>query len=367
MKNLNKLLMAAVLAACTALFANQAQAAYAFDMVDPGYVAATAVGSLPTTCRLLAADVTHNQPIYIDCNSVNGLSATPIAGSFTTILASGTITGGSASNIAINTNKFTVTASNGNTLVAGTLSVTGHDTLEGVTSTGATGTGLLVFGTSPTLTTPTIGAATATTINGLALTASTGTLTIPNGVVLTGPAATDTVAGLGAANAFTGANTNASSVTYLAGSSLVAKTSTTTTDINPPFDNRILGNPVVKYVYGNCTVAAVNAGTCIPLALVSGRTISVMAYDIVAAGSAATCTGILLEDTNGSPVVISTIAAAALTSGTHNFVGLANNVLGVGFGAGTGLTASQGVQIKVNGSSCTTTTAFQYAITYTVQ
>lgn len=41
---------------------------------------------------------------------------------------------------------------------------TGHQTIEGVTSTGATGTGRFVFDTSPTLTTPTIGAATATTL-----------------------------------------------------------------------------------------------------------------------------------------------------------------------------------------------------------
>jgi DNA-binding transcriptional MerR regulator len=40
----------------------------------------------------------------------------------------------------------------------------GHITLEGVTSTGATGTGKFVFNTSPTLVTPTLGVATATSI-----------------------------------------------------------------------------------------------------------------------------------------------------------------------------------------------------------
>lgn len=47
-----------------------------------------------------------------------------------------------------------------------------------------TGSGLLVFGTSPTLTTPTIGVATATSINGLTISSSTGTLTITNGKTL---------------------------------------------------------------------------------------------------------------------------------------------------------------------------------------
>lgn len=153
--------------------------------------------------------------------------------------------------------------------------------------------------------------------------------------------------------------------TIAAGGTLASKTSTSATDLNPPYDNRILGNPVLKVVYGSCTVAAVNGGTCIPLAGVTARTITVTNFDIVAAGSAATCTGVKLEDTNGTPVVIATLAAATLTSGSHNVPLTAT--LGVGFGAGSGLTAAAGVQILVNGSGCTTTTAFQYAISYAVQ
>jgi len=193
-----------------------------------------------------------------------------------------------------------------------------------------------------TFTAPVLGAATATTINGVTI-----------------PSVTDTVATIAAAQAWTGVNT------YGASSNIVSKTSTSSTDINPPFDNRILGNPVVKLVYGSCTVSAVNAGTCKPLAGVASRTISVINFDIVAAGSAATCTGVLLEDDNGTPVVVATLAAATLTSGAHNIPVIAT--LGVGFGAGSGLTAAKGVQIIVNGSNCTTTTAFEYAITYTVQ
>ena len=49
--------------------------------------------------------------------------------------------------------------------VAGALSVSGHVTTEGVTSTGATGTGKFVFDTSPTLATPNIGAATASSLS----------------------------------------------------------------------------------------------------------------------------------------------------------------------------------------------------------
>lgn len=51
------------------------------------------------------------------------------------------------------------------------------------------------------------GAITVSTINGLTITTSTGTLTIPNGVTLTGPAASDTIAALGTVETFTAAQT----------------------------------------------------------------------------------------------------------------------------------------------------------------
>jgi hypothetical protein len=100
--------------------------------------------------------------------------------------------------------------------------------------TDETGTGALVFSTSPSLTTPTIGAATATSINRVAITAPmTGatitvadgkTFTCSNTLTFTGTdsisvafgAVSGTVAMLGTANAFTGANTftNATGQTF---------------------------------------------------------------------------------------------------------------------------------------------------------
>ena len=50
--------------------------------------------------------------------------------------------------------------------------------------TDETGSGSLVFATSPSLTTPNIGAATATSVNGLTISSSTGTLTVTNGKTL---------------------------------------------------------------------------------------------------------------------------------------------------------------------------------------
>jgi hypothetical protein len=68
-----------------------------------------------------------------------------------------------------------------------------------------TGTGVVVFNNSPTLITPTLGAATATSINGLTISSSTGTLTIANGKTLT------------ASNTLTFTGTDTSSVAFGAG------------------------------------------------------------------------------------------------------------------------------------------------------
>ena len=57
----------------------------------------------------------------------------------------------------------TGTPSTSTITVPGALSGTGHTTFEGVTSTGATGTGKLVYDASPTLTTAALGSSTATT------------------------------------------------------------------------------------------------------------------------------------------------------------------------------------------------------------
>ena len=56
--------------------------------------------------------------------------------------------------------------------MAGALSVTGHTTFEGVTSTGATGTGKLVYDTSPSFTTPALGTPSSGTVTNLTGTAS---------------------------------------------------------------------------------------------------------------------------------------------------------------------------------------------------
>lgn len=71
--------------------------------------------------------------------------------------------------------------------------------------TAATGTGTPVLATSPTLTTPVLGVATATSINKVVITApaTSATLTLINGTTTTGPAATGTLSTLAGTETFT--------------------------------------------------------------------------------------------------------------------------------------------------------------------
>lgn len=123
--------------------------------------------------------------IAATCGGTNILDVTTTGVAITgTLSVSGTITLAAISgttgafsstlsatgNFAVNTNKFTVTASSGNTAVAGTLSVTGALTYGGVTLTNAvTGTGKMVLDTTPTLVTPILGTPTSGTLTNCTL------------------------------------------------------------------------------------------------------------------------------------------------------------------------------------------------------
>lgn len=120
---------------------------------------------------------------------------TPASGVLTN--CTGTAAGLTAGNVTTNAN------------LTGPITSTGNATA--VASQTGTGT-KFVMDTSPTLVTPTLGAATATSINGLTITTSTGTLTVTNGKTLT------------ASNSITLAGTDSTTMTFPSTSATIART-----------------------------------------------------------------------------------------------------------------------------------------------
>ncbi len=173
----------------------------------------------------------------------NGLTVTSSTGTLTIVNGGSLITAG-AFPITL-----TATASTGVTLpTSGTLygtlanSITSAQLLSSVSD--ETGTGALVFANTPTLVTPVLGAATATSINGLIITTTAGTLTVANNasaqlitsgnfaLTLTStattnstfPTGTDTLMGLAAVQTVTGAKTFNDTTLKLAGATSGAST-----------------------------------------------------------------------------------------------------------------------------------------------
>lgn len=165
---------------------------------------------------------------YVDSHSVPFSTLTVTASTGTLTIANGKTFVVSNGLTLAGTDSTTMTFPSTSATIARTDAAntfTGHQTIEGVTSTGATGTGKFVFDTSPTLVTPVLGVATATTINKVALTApATGstitvadgkTLTASNSITLAGtdstvmtfPSTSATIARTDAANSFTGTQT----------------------------------------------------------------------------------------------------------------------------------------------------------------
>ena len=147
---------------------------------------AAALGSLSITGGIDAANLTLSGDL-----AVNGGDITTTETTFNLVNANATtvnfageatlLTVGSSLGVA-NIQSATTNLL-GNATVNGTLSVVGHVTLEGVTSTGATGTGNLVFSDSPTLTTPNIGTPSfANLTNATDLPISTGVSGLATGV-----------------------------------------------------------------------------------------------------------------------------------------------------------------------------------------
>lgn len=141
--------------------------------------------------------------------SINKMAITAPATSSTLAVADGktltasntlTFTGTDTSSVAFGAGGTVAYVANKLSVFAATTSLE----LKGVISD-ETGSGALVFADTPTLVTPVLGVATATSVNKVAITApaSSATLTLIDGTTVTGPASTGTIATLANTETFT--------------------------------------------------------------------------------------------------------------------------------------------------------------------
>ena len=111
------------------------------------------------------------------------------------------------------------------------------------------------------------------------------------------------------------------------------------------------------------TLAQINAGLVI-IPGVAGKQIIVNSYIARVAGNFATGTSVELESTNASPVAVTTIAEAGLTTGAVLTQNSANTTLGAGFGVPLG--SGDGLQVVNNGSAQTGGTSITFTISYSM-
>jgi len=247
---------------------------------------------------------------------------TPASGIMTNV--TGTASGLTAGNVTTNANLTGHITSVGNAAVLG--SFTSAQLLAALTD--ETGSGANVFATSPTLVTPTLGVASATSVNKVAITApATGsTLTIADGKTLT------------ASNTLTFTGTDASSVAFGAGGTVL-------------YSGGALGTPS-SGTLTNCTFPTLNQNTTGSAAtLTTARTIGGVSFN----GSAnidlpgVNTTG--NQNTTGSAATLTTArtingvsfngsAAITITANTTNTLTIGTGLSGTSFNGSGAVTVA---------------------------
>jgi hypothetical protein len=274
------------------------------------YNSATA-SAAPTAGNLatgeLALNITDGKLFYKDNGGVVQVLATKGAGTI----------GGSNTQVQYNNSGALAGSANmtfnGTTLSVNGLTVSGTSTLSALTASTAlalnaskevvsvtnTGSGNNVLATSPTLVTPVLGAATATSLNGLTVSSTTGTLTLDNGSTLA----------TSGANALTLTTTGATNVT-LPTSGTLATTGGTVASFSAGSTGFTPSTATTGAVTLAGTLATTNGGTGLT-SFTSGGVVYASSTSALATGSALTFDGTTLANINSDGTGFSTQSAAS--------------------------------------------------------
>ena len=258
-----------------------------------------------------------NSSITIN-GSVVALGGTTSVGTVTQIVAGTGLSGGTI------TTSGTVAIANTSVTAASytlaSLTVNAQGQLTAASSATTTGSGAVVLATSPTLTTPVLGVATATSINGLSISTTTGTLSIANASTLS----------------------TAASVTH-AGAFPVTMTATGTTSITLPTSGTVtaLGNATTGS--GNIVLATSPTLTTPVLGVatatsINGLLISTTTGTLSLANGSTLSTAASVTHAGAFPVTMTATGTTSITLPTSGTLATTSNTVASFSGGSTGLT-----------------------------
>lgn len=283
---------------------------------------------------------------WVQTNTVTTINSDPLA--FSQAAGPGTYLAGTGltltgSTFSVNTSQNIATLSN--LTSNGIVTTSGGGGSLSITAT--TGSGNVVLASSPTLVTPTLGAATATSINGLAITNSTGTLTIAN-------AKTATIN-----NTLTFTGTDGSSVAFGTGGTVLYANQTITLSGDVTGSGSTSITTTLATV--NTNTGSFGSSTAIPTFTVNGKGLITAASTVVIVAPAGTLSGTVL---NSTVVTSSLTAVGTITTGIWTGTTIASAHGGTGVNNGTS-TITIGGNFAISGAfTFTGTVTANTAVTF---
>lgn len=188
------------------------------------------------------------------------------------------------------------------------------------------------------------------------------------GTTETLPTTTDTLAGLGTSQTFTGTETFSSTTIFNNVPTFNSAISMQAAGINTfgsVFGNTLTANPITQTVFFSATATQANAGINI-LSSASGRTIvPTGAVTIMVSGTAATATSVVLECQPSHRIFVTWPIANLVDRIPVGIYASSTTVLGSALN--NGCNASDSIQLSVNANNLATTTQLFINLPYVVQ